>query len=128
MANVFISHRSDDLNEAETFAREIQIAGHQVWLDEWEISIGDSIIEKINKGLEGTTYLILCYSSLGITTPWMSREWYSTLARQLNGAGVKIYPVKLTGGTPPAILADIKYLDLVKDWKKGLSELLKAIK
>jgi hypothetical protein len=52
----------------------------------------------------------------------------STLARQLNGHNVKILPIRLTGGQPPAILADIKYLDLMKDWNRGVSELLRAIK
>jgi hypothetical protein len=128
MANVFISHRSNDSKEAELLADEIRKAGHNVWLDLWAISFGDSIVEKMNEGLEGATYVILCYSSADITSPWMGREWYSTLARQLNGVGVKLLPVKLTGGKPPAILADIKYVDLMKDWSHGISQLLNAIK
>lgn len=127
MANVFVSHRGSDSREAEQLAQEIRAAGHQVWLDEWEVDVGDSIIEKMNEGLEGMIYLVLCYSSAGVTSPWMSREWMSTLARQLNGHGVKILPIRLTGGDPPAILADIKYADLVRDWSSGVTALLKAI-
>ncbi len=90
--------------------------------------MGDSIVERINAGLEGAAYLVLCYSSSGVTSPWMSREWMATLARQLNGYGVKVLPVLLTGGEPPAILADVKYADLVTDWTQGVSELLQAIR
>ena len=97
-------------------------------LDEWNIGLGDSIVERMDEGLAGATYVVVCYSSSGVTSPWMGREWMSALARQLNGHGVKLLPVRLTGGNPPAILADIKYADLVKDWPKGLSELLRAIK
>jgi hypothetical protein len=50
----------------------------------------------------------------------------SALARQLEGHNVRILPVRLTGGGPPAILADIKYADLVRDWDKGVAELLAA--
>jgi hypothetical protein len=128
MANVFMSHRGSDTQEAERLAVEIRNAGHQVWLDVWEINVGDSIVERINAGLEGATYLVLCYSSSGVTSPWMSREWMSALARQLNGYGVKILPVLLTGGEPPAILADVKYADLVTDWTQGVSELLQAMR
>jgi hypothetical protein len=128
MANVFISHRGSDTQKAERLAVEIRNAGHQVWLDVWEINVGDSIVERINAGLEGATYLVLCYSSSGVTSPWMSREWMSALARQLNGYGVKILPVLLTGGEPPAILADVKYADLVTDWTQGVSELLQAMR
>ena len=128
MANVFISHRGSDTQEAERLAGEIRAAGHQVWLDEWNIGLGDSIVERMDEGLAGATYVVVCYSASGVTSPWMGREWMAALARQLNGYGVKLLPVRLTGGDPPAILADIKYADLVKDWSKGLSELLRAIK
>lgn len=50
------------------------------------------------------------------------------LAQQLNGYGVRVLPVRLSGGKPPAILADIKYADLVEDWDKGLALLLKAMR
>jgi hypothetical protein len=127
MANVFISHRRSDTKEAERLANEVRRAGHQVWFDEWEINIGDSIIERMNKGLSGTTYFVVCYSSAGIEVPWMGREWLSALARQLDGHSVKILPVLLTRGAPPAILADIKYADLTKEWSTGIKLLLRAI-
>ncbi len=128
MANVFISHRGNDIREAERLAAEIQRAGHQVWLDEWNIGIGDSIVERINEGLEGATYVVLCYSSAGIMSPWMGREWMSALAQQLNGMGIKLLPILLTGGSPPAILADLKYADLVQNWSEGVAELLRSIR
>jgi len=128
MANAFISHRGSDAQQAERLANEICNAGHQAWLDEWEINVGNSIVERINAGLAGVTYLVLCYSSAGVLSPWMSREWMSALARQLNGYDVKILPVLLTGGGPPAILADLKYADLVSDWSRGVAELLRAIR
>ena len=128
MANVFISHRRSDVQEAEKLASEIQKAGHQVWFDEWNIGLGDSIVERMNEGLTGATYVVVCYSSAGVTSAWMGREWMSALARQLNGHGIKILPVLLTGGDPPAILADLRYADLVNDWSQGVAELLRAIR
>ena len=128
MANVFISHRGSDTNLAEQLANEIINAGHQVWLDEWNIGLGDSIIERMNEGLTGSSYVIICYSTTGVTSSWMGREWMSALAQQLNGKNVKILPIMLTGGEPPAILADLKYADLTQDWDKGVRELLLAIR
>jgi hypothetical protein len=128
MANVFISHRRSDSAAAEKLAERIKSSGHQVWFDEWEINIGDSIVGRMNEGLEGAAYLVLGYSSDGVMAPWISREWLSALARQLDGHHVKILPVLLTGGLPPAILADIKYADLVGDWETGMKQLLRAIR
>ena len=128
MANVFISHRRADDADAERLATEIRNAGHDVWLDVWEIGIGDSIIQRMNEGLTGAAYLVLCYSSSDVLAPWISSEWMNTLARQLNGENVKILPVRLTGGSPPAILASVRYADLVANWAYGVAELLRAIK
>jgi hypothetical protein len=128
MANVFVSYRKPDYADASRLAREIRKSGHQVWLDEWNINLGDSIIASMNQGLTAADYVVVCYSSSGTTSPWMSREWMSALARQLEGHKIKLLPVVLTGGQPPAILADIVYVDLVKDWSAGIGKLLDAIK
>ena len=128
MSNVFISHRGADADEAEKLASAIAARGHKIWLDSWDIKVGDSIVEKINKGLAGMAYLVLCYSSSGVLAPWMSREWMAALSMELNGHSVRILPVRLTGGKPPAILDDINYADLVRDWDDELSRLLKAIR
>lgn len=128
MANVFISHRRSDDQQAQRLADAIRAAGHQVWLDLWEINLGDSIVERMNQGLAGAAYVVVCYSPAGVTSPWMGREWMSALARQLDGRGVKLLPVLLTGGGPPEILADIKYADLTKDWDDGVAQLLRAIR
>jgi len=125
--NAFVSHRGADQAEAEALADQIRRSGHKVWLDTWDIKVGDSIVERINEGLEAAQYLVLCYSSSGVMARWMSREWMSTLARQLDGTGVKLIPVRLTGGDPPAVLADVKYVDLMKDWRAGVSQLLTAM-
>ena len=128
MGNVFISHRGGDIPQAEQLATEVQNAGHNVWLDEWEIEIGDSIVEKMNSGLSGSTYLIMCMSKDGVETQWMGREWYSTLAAQMNGHNVKLLPAILTGGEPPALIRDLKYANLAKDWNSELVKLLAAIR
>lgn len=127
MANVFISHRGADTPLAEKLASDIRAARHTVWLDAWEIDIGDQIVERMNDGLAGSSYLVLCYSASGMA-PWMNIEWTSALARQLNGDRVKILPARLSGSDAPAILAGTKYADLIKSWSQGVADLLRAIK
>ena len=82
----------------------------------------------MQEGLETSTYLILCYSSSDVLVPWISREWMSALARQMNGANVKVLPVILTVGKPPAILSDVQYADLTKNWSEAVKSSLRAIK
>ncbi|MGW2938079.1 toll/interleukin-1 receptor domain-containing protein [Streptomyces sp. NPDC001156] len=127
MASVFISHPGADAVVATQLAGELRRRGHDVWLDSWKIDIGDSIVDRINEGLSTASHLILCYSGSDDAAPWMNREWMATLARQLNGASVRLIPVRLTGGYPPAILADIQYADLVEDWQAGVNALNYAL-
>ena len=127
MANIFVSHRGIDSDPAERLARELRNAGHRVWLDTWELTVGGSIVERINDGLAQASRLVLCYASSGIDTEWIKREWQPALALQLAGTGIRILPVRLTGGEPPAILADIFFIDLVSDWKIGVQRLLAAL-
>jgi TIR domain len=122
---VFISHRTEDLAQAEALASALSEDGHKVWLDALNIAIGDSIVDAIDKGLDDATDLLMCCSGAGHDSPWMSREWMAALARQLGGHGLRILPVVLPGGALPAILADIKYADLRSDYATGL-EALKA--
>ena len=128
MATIMISHRTSDTSVAERLASDLTAAGHDVRLDTLDLQIGDSITSWMNTNLKDAKYLVLCYSSSGIESPWMSREWFSMLARQLNGESVKILPVLLPGSKPPAILTDLKYANLSRIWTDGLSDLLNAIK
>ncbi len=127
MANVFISYRRVDADDARKLGTAIQNAGHEVFLDEWRIEAGDSLVETISRGLGDARYLVLCCSGAG-SSPWVDREWQSFLGRQLGGEDVKILPAVLPGGATPAILADIRYADLAADWDAGVSDLLRAIR
>lgn len=124
---VFISHRGSDSAVAERLAIALRAAQLTVWLDEWAIDIGDSIVKRVGDGLGDTGFLVLCCSAAGTDAPWMSREWMSALARHLEGEDIVVLPVLLDGGSPPAILADIKYADLSKDFDAGVEALIRRI-
>ena len=98
-----------------------------MWLDDWEVAIGDSILGKIKEGLRDAKYLVLCCSPHGVDSPWTAEEWESFRTRQLNGQNIKLLPVKFGAGEPPLILAHLKYADLDRDWVTGIAQLLRVI-
>jgi len=50
--DVFLSHSSKDKIVVRGLAGQLRADGLRVWLDEWEIKLGDSIPAKIEEGLE----------------------------------------------------------------------------
>jgi hypothetical protein len=127
MAKVFVSYRTADMGQAMRLVRELEAAGHVVWIDQREIALGDSVLGRMSEGLRDAQYLVLCYSSIGVESPWTAEEWESFRTRQLEGQRVRLLPVKLSGGEAPAILAHLKYVDLVRDWRGGVEQLLKVL-
>src|SRR5690349_14304361 len=101
MVRVFVCHRIVDKEAAAKLAFEIERQGHRIWFDSLEIKVGDSIVEKISEGLADADYVVVCFSSADQSSPWMGREWMSTLARQLEGENVRLIPVLLSGEVPP---------------------------
>ena len=58
--DVFLSHSAKDKAVVRTVAERLRRDGLRVWLDEWEIRVGDSIPSKIEEGLERARVLVLC--------------------------------------------------------------------
>ena len=54
---IFISHSSRDIDGPLRLAEDLKRIGLEVWLDEWEIGVGDRITQKIEKGLRGAAYI-----------------------------------------------------------------------
>jgi hypothetical protein len=92
---VFISHSSKDHDFVLQLAKKMRNDGIEVWLDDWELEVGDSIVEKIQEGLEKSSFLIVILSEYSINSDWVMRELNSTFMRQLNKDHVTILPVLL---------------------------------
>jgi len=127
VATVFVSYRSADATSARKLSRDLERAGHTVWLDTEQIAIGDSLVERIDAGLADATYLVLCLAPGHDTSAWTRREWMSTLARQLAGKHVKVLPARLVEADVPAVIADLRVADLATDWNRGVADLLAAM-
>ena len=57
MSSIFLSHSHADKDFARRLAMDLKRAGVRIWLDEAELKIGDSLIEKIREGIDQMEYL-----------------------------------------------------------------------
>ncbi len=124
---LFVCHASEDKPVASAFAAFLHERGTHVWFDQWEIRVGDSIVQKVSDALAEATHLAILLSSTSITKPWVQREMSSALMRQLADRSISVLPLLLDDCVIPAILADIRYADCRRDRESGFTEALHAL-
>jgi len=106
---IFISYSSSDHKFVEQLANRLQKDRLKVWIADWEIKVGDSIVEKINRGLEDSGFFVIVLSNISAKSTWVRKELNSALMRQLSGKDIKILPVLLDLDpiNIPPLLSDI---------------------
>lgn len=91
--DVFISHSSTDKEEfVRPLAMELQNLGLNVWYDEFELKIGDSLRRSIDQGLINSRYGIVVLSSSFFKRDWTNYELDGFVNKEMNGLKV-ILPI-----------------------------------
>jgi len=89
----FISHASEDKEDiVRNLAEALRESGFQVWYDEFELKIGDSLRKKIDLGLINSKFGIVIISPSFVRKNWTEYELNGMVAREMNGHKV-ILPI-----------------------------------
>ena len=84
--DVFISHASEDKNEVvRPLATALQGAGLSVWYDEFELRIGDSLRQKIDRGLASSRFGVVVLSQAFFGRGWPEYELNGLVTRAVSG-------------------------------------------
>ena len=127
MITVFLSHSSRDKSLARRIAEDLKTRSIEVWFDEWEIRVGHSISQMIERGLEKADYVAVLLTSHSVNSGWVEKEWQAKIGEEAEKRKVIILPLRGENCRIPALLRDKRYADFVDDYQSGLDELLKAI-
>lgn len=88
--DVFICHASEDKDAvARPLALELRNRGWTVWFDEFELTLGDSLRQKIDSGLAQSRYGVVVLSPAFFQKDWPQRELDGLVARE-TGSGEKV--------------------------------------
>ena len=87
------------------------MAGHAVWIDEAEINIGDSLIEKIRNGLDQVDYVAAILSRASIDSPWVTRELDIASNREIDEGRTVVLPLLVEKVDLPGFLKGKFYGD-----------------
>lgn len=87
--DVFISHASEDKDElVRPLAVALQREGLSVWYDEFELKIGDSLRQKIDRGLSKSRFGIVVLSRNFIKKGWTNYELDGIITKVVSGEQV----------------------------------------
>lgn len=127
MNSIFLCHSSKDKVFARKLADDLKKKGIKVWIDEAEIMVGDSLIDKIEEGIEEMEYLGVILSPNSVESNWAKKELNVAITKEIKGKKVKVLPIQYKECKAPAFLQDKKYADFTKNYSQGLSELLERL-
>ena len=127
MKLVCISYSYKDREFARKLASDLAAHGIKPWIDEWEIRLGDSIVEKISEGISQADYILVILSEDSVRSKWVQEEIKAAFQRDAVASKQVFIPVVLGKVEVPQFLRYIKYVDLSESYEEGLNEIVQAI-
>lgn len=113
--SIFLSHNTKDKPFVKRLARDLDNHGIRYWLDEAEINVGDSLVEKIRSGLDEVDYVAAILSPNSIASSWVQREIDVAMNQEIYGKKVKVLPIMYQKCEPPGFLYGKLYVDFTDE-------------
>jgi hypothetical protein len=123
-ARVFVGHTSKDKPFVRKLFEALKGRNLNVWLDERELQVGDSIVAGVSQGLKNSDYLVAVLSKASIGSRWVQAELNAALMEDLSGKGITVLPVLIEDCELPTLLKDRVYADFRYAFNDGLQKLL----
>jgi hypothetical protein len=128
---IFLSHTGADKPFVRDLKQKLESHGvKDIWLDEAEIMIGDSLTKKIKEGLKKTKYIGVVLSPRSIKSAWVERELEIAINREISTGEVAVLPLLYETCDLPAFLVGKMYADFTSptDYDESLGKLLRRLK
>ena len=129
MASIFLSHNSKDKKFVRELANRLKNYGVKVWVDEAEIKIGDSLIKKIEQGIDEMEYIGVVLSPNSIDSEWVVKEVDMAMNMEIKGKRVKVLPLLYKQCNIPGFLIGKLYADFTskKKFEDSFEKLLNTL-
>jgi hypothetical protein len=128
MKTVFICHSSTDNRIARRLVGDLTAHGLQPWIDEVDIKVGHSLLDRIETGLSSSDFVAILLSREALRRPWVRAELKAALTLELaKKTKIQILPLLLEDCPVPLFLRDKKYADFRRRYQTGLEELLATV-
>jgi hypothetical protein len=130
--DVFISYSHKDKQFVAALTDLLESKRLKVWYDDFSILPGDSIIEKLARGIENSKCFVVVLSPDFVRSGWCKSELSMAINLALGTKSkrrVKLLPVLYKKCNIPLYLRPYKYADLqTENFQKGFSEILDTLR
>jgi hypothetical protein len=124
---IYLAHSSKDKGRVRMLHDDLKLLGHNPWLDEVQISVGESIIRKLEQGIEQCEYMIVFLSQHAENSEWVRAEWEAKFSEEIRRQKIAVLPALMEKCQIPPMLARLKYADFRESYNEGLEQILHAI-
>jgi hypothetical protein len=124
---VFFSYSHEDREAVDKIAANLLKRRVNVWVDRWELRVGDSLIQRIQSEIQKADALVVVLSKASVESQWCQKELSAGLIRELEKKRVVVLPILLEDCQIPLFLRDKKYADFRKNFDRGLYDLLEGV-
>jgi hypothetical protein len=124
---VFISYSHADELIVNKLAAHLVKQNANVWVDTWELSVGDSILNKVQEAIQESSALLVIVSKASVESEWCKKELSAGLMRELDEKRVVVLPVLVEDCEIPLFLREKMYADLRTNFERGLRNIVESI-
>ncbi len=124
---VFISYSHTDKEFVTQLGLQLVKHKARVWIDEWELNVGDSLLDRIQAAITDASALLVVLSESSVASDWCKKELNAGLLRELKERRVFVLPVLKEDCEIPIFLQDKLYADFRTDFDTGLKAVLDAV-
>ncbi|MEU5867253.1 toll/interleukin-1 receptor domain-containing protein [Nonomuraea sp. NPDC047529] len=124
---IFISYSHQDSQFVDRLAEQLVQHRVYVWMDRWELHVGDSFITKVQEAITEASALLVILSQAAVSSAWCQKELNSGLMRELEERHVIVLPVVIDDCKVPIFLREKLYADFRQNFDDGLRAILEAI-
>jgi len=122
--DIFISHSSRDKAAALDLATTLNFCSVDVWLDDWELEVGQSLTDEIAKAMDESRYIAILITQNYNKTVWTKTEYKKALSREQQEQRTVMLPLIVGEAEIPDFLEDKIYIDLRTDYYSGIVNLV----
>ena len=100
-----------------------------MWLDETELLVGDSLIDRISQAIDEADYVVAILSPSSVRSSWVQQELRQAMTQEVENRFVKVLPVLISDCDLPEFLRGKVFDDFRKaeDYDEALKHLIGSV-